>query len=145
MEKRKQFNRLLQQVGRTAAGAIENLGDMVHYAGYSLVEKMDEAKLSCTLSRRTAEQEAIFTEIGRTLYLLQSDAFSDDTAERIDAQQELDHFLLLADRKQKEIDRLSEDLSLLAGCQVCPACDCVCKGADCFCSDCGEPLPLAGL
>ena len=140
------LNRLLARLAHAAAVTAEDLGEMVHYAGHILSEKIDSAKLNCVLSRHMLEQEEIFTEIGRTLYLLQGDAFSpDDTTGRINAQQDLDKFLLLASDKQKVIDRIADNLSLLAGCQVCPACSCVCEESDCFCSDCGAALPLATL
>lgn len=142
--KNNRVNQILAHLAGAASSAASGVSDAVHSAGQAIGEKYDSVKLNFELSRLHDDQEKLFADIGRTMYLIQSGAFSTDsdaTASLVDAQQTIDTFLLNADQKQQDIDLAADRLNKLNGSKVCPVCAKISTSKDVFCSTCGARLP----
>lgn len=142
----KSINDILTHLAEAATAAADGVSDVMHSAGQLVGEKYSSLKLNAELTRLQDEQNKLFNNIGRTMYLIQTSSSFDDTtlqqAQMNDAKQTIDKLLLLADQKQQEIDYVTERLRKLNGAKVCYVCGCVCEASDTFCKVCGEKLPI---
>lgn len=142
--KNNRVSQILAHLADAASSAATGVSDAVQSAGQAIGGKYDSVKLNFELGRLHDDQEKLFADIGRTMYLIQSGAFSSEpegTAPLVDAQQTIDTLLLQADQKQQDIDLAAERLNKLNGSKVCPVCAKISNGKDIFCSACGARLP----
>lgn len=139
----KRIEQILNQITSAASAAASGVSDAMQNAGLKVGEKYDVMKVSIELSRIQDEQKKLFTDIGRTLYLIKSSSTTNlDSAQSQlkDAQKTVDRLLLIADQKQQEIDYLAERLAKLNGSKICNVCGKIMPGKDIFCSSCGSKL-----
>lgn len=144
-KKDNRINDILSHLASAAYAAADTVSDAVQTTGQAVGEKYDSVKLKIELSRLHDEQTKLFSDIGRTMFMIKSGGFTSSTeteeAEAVDAQQVIDRLLILADQKQQAIDDISKRLKKLGGDKVCAVCGKVSDGKDSFCSGCGAKLP----
>lgn len=135
----KDVRRMLESVAATAQEAADEAKEKMQSAGQSLSEKYDAAKLNLLLTRLRGEQERVFADMGRTLFLMDTGNYSEEEGHPT-AQQTIDRLLLAAEQKQQEIDRLLTRLAQVSDTRRCPACGRACGQDDRFCPECGARL-----
>lgn len=147
-KKDSRINEILTHLACAASAAADSVSDVVQSTGQVVGDKYDVVKLNIELARLQEEQRKLFSDIGRTLFLVKSgEVAADPTPEEAiepevsDAQQTIDRLLLLADQKQQEIDDITLRLKKLNGATVCIICGKVADSKDIFCSVCGAKLP----
>lgn len=137
------INAVLQNIVSTAAMAASEAKTAVRSAGKAVAEKYDEVKLSVELLRLTEEQEDVFSDIGRMLFLLHTGVVKDtvmsDEGEKT-PQQVIDALLVNAEQLQQEMDVITGRLAVACDEKICPECGRVCGGHDVFCAECGARL-----
>lgn len=146
------INGILQNIVSTAAMAAVEAKTAVRSAGRAVAEKYDEVKLNVELLRLTEEQEDVFSDIGRMLFLLHTGVVTDtvmsDAGEKT-PQQVIDSLLVNAEQLQQEMDVITGRLAVECDEKRCPECGHGCGAHDAFCAACGAklagaPAPQAG-
>lgn len=146
------INGILQNIVSTAAMAAVEAKTAVRSAGRAVAEKYDEVKLNVELLRLTEEQEDVFSDIGRMLFLLHTGVVTDtvmsDAGEKT-PQQVIDSLLVSAEQLQQEMDVITGRLAAECDEKRCPECGHGCGAHDAFCAACGAklagaPAPQAG-
>lgn len=135
----KDVRRMLQGISETAQQAAEDAKQKMYAAQQTISEKCDETKLSFALLRVKAEQEEIFVNIGRVVFL-QSIGNQMFFEQDITPQQIIDHLTIAAEQKQQEIDQIVQRLEKLSDAKYCPVCKKRCDAQAKFCSECGAKL-----
>ena len=112
----------------------------------SVAEHYDTMKLTVELSRLRTQQERLFADLGRTMFLIKTGSLKANEAERGQKtpQQTVDDLLISAGQLQQEMDEINAELGRAAhnlGKAVCPQCGHQCAEADTFCAACGTQLP----
>lgn len=137
------INTILQNIVSTAAMAASEAKTAVRSAGRVVAEKYDEVKLNVELLRLTEEQEDVFSDIGRMLFLMHTGVVTDtvmsDEGEKT-PQQVIDALLVSAEQLQQEMDVIAGRLAVECDEKVCPECGRICDGHDVFCAVCGARL-----
>ncbi|MDO5603192.1 MAG: zinc ribbon domain-containing protein [Oscillospiraceae bacterium] len=136
------IKKLLREVGRTASFAADEAKSAMGNAGKAVSNTADLAKANLQLLNLRADQEDIFAEIGKTMYLLNSGALKNDAAQEDggEAGLKINRLLMKAAEKQSEIDYYTEKLAQRKGGRSCPACGKKCREDDAFCPSCGQKL-----
>ena len=70
-------NKILQNIVNTATLAADEAKAAVHSAGKAVAGKYDEVKMNIELARLSDEQEDVFSDIGRMLFLMHTGAVKD--------------------------------------------------------------------
>lgn len=109
----KDVKRMFESIASTAQAAAEEAKEKMYSAGQSLSDKYDAARLNLNLSRVKADQERIFTDMGRIHFLMSTGKYSDTQGEHIKPKQILDYLIIAAEQKEQEIDLLKERLEKL--------------------------------
>ena len=147
----KNIARLLQDLADTAASAADTARSAMLSAKEAVSEKYDSVKLEFALSRAESEQEDVFSDIGRMLFLMHSgkvqDTVATDEGDK-SPQQVIDSLLLEAEQLQQQIDLFEQRLAYndddeddeTLDTVVCPKCGNVCVEGDCYCCACGARL-----
>ena len=82
-------NKILQNIVNTATLAADEAKAAVHSAGKAVAGKYDEVKMNIELARLSDEQEDVFSDIGRMLFLMHTGAVKDtvmsDEGEKVPA------------------------------------------------------------
>ncbi|MBD5093333.1 MAG: hypothetical protein HDT26_03400 [Subdoligranulum sp.] len=138
------INAVLQNIVSTAAMAASEARTAVRSAGKAVFEKYDKVKLSVELLRLTEEQENVFSDIGRMLFLMHTGVVTDtvmsDEGEKT-PQQVIDALLVSAEQLQQEMDVITDRLAVEDDDErICPECGRICDGGDVFCAVCGTRL-----
>ncbi|MEF9970568.1 MAG: zinc ribbon domain-containing protein [Ruthenibacterium sp.] len=138
--------KLLQNLAETAAAATAGARDYVQNAGKAVSDAMSEksaaVKLTVELSRLRAEQDHLFSDIGRTMFLINSGAIRPDASEnesKKTPQQMIDDLLVSAEQLQQQIDAANDKRSSKDE-KACPKCGQLCAEQDTFCAICGTKL-----
>ena len=99
-------NKILQNIVNTATLAADEAKAAVHSAGKAVAGKYDEVKMNIELARLSDEQEDVFSDIGRMLFLMHTGAVKDtvmsDEGEK-SPQQVIDALLVSAEQVQQEV------------------------------------------
>ena len=140
-------NKLLQNIVSTAAMAATEAKTVVSSAGKAVAEKYDEVKLNVEFLRLSEEQEDVFSDIGRMLFLMHSGVVKDtvmsDEGEKT-PQQVIDSLRVSAEQLEQQMDAITKRLAAFDGAaedeKICPACGRICDGHDAFCAVCGTHL-----
>ena len=115
----------------------------MHSAGKAVAGKYDEVKMNIELARLSDEQEDVFSDIGRMLFLMHTGAVKDtvmsDEGEK-SPQQVIDALLVSAEQVQQEMDVITDKLTVCRSEKVCPCCGRICGEHDAFCAVCGTRL-----
>ncbi len=149
------ISQLLQDLGEAAANAADSVSAAVQSARDAVSEKYDSVKLSLERSRLEDQQEDIFSDIGRMLFLMHTgkvtDTVATDDGDKT-PQQVIDALLVNAEQVQQQIDAVEEKLGVElekedtvqpADGTPCPSCGHVCRPDDVFCAACGGRLQAA--
>lgn len=137
--------KILQTLADTAANAADEAKAAVQSASKAMAERYDTVKLNVELSRLRTQQERLFADLGRMMFLIKTGAVNADGTdpEKEDAktpQQAIDEMLLNAEKLQSEMELINGQLAAAKNESVCPACGHVCSEGDVFCSVCGKKL-----
>lgn len=136
-------NKILQNIVNTATLAADEAKAAVHSAGKAVARKYDEVKMNIELARLSDEQEDVFSDIGRMLFLMHTGAVKDtvmsDEGEK-SPQQVIDALLVSAEQVQQEMDVITDKLTVCRNEKVCPCCGRICGEHDAFCAVCGTRL-----
>ena len=136
-------NKILQNIVNTATLAADAAKAAVHSAGKAVAGKYDEVKMNIELARLSDEQEDVFSDIGRMLFLMHTGAVKDtvmsDEGEK-SPQQVIDALLVSAEQVQQEMDVITDKLTVCRNEKVCPCCGRICGEHDAFCAVCGTRL-----
>lgn len=137
--------KILQSLADTAANAAEEAMTAAQSARRVVAGKYDAVKLAVELSRLTTQQERLFADIGRTMFLVQSGSLKADEPDKEGEggktpQQTIDVLLMNAAQLKLEMDNISEKLNAAKSEKICPKCGHVCEESDAFCAVCGEKL-----
>ena len=136
-------NKILQNIVNTATLAADEAKAAVHSAGKAVAGKYDEVKMNIELARLSDEQEDVFSDIGRMLFLMHTGAVKDtvmsDEGEK-SPQQVIDALLVSAEQVQQEMDVITDKLTVCRNEKVCPCCGRICGEHDAFCAVCGTRL-----
>ena len=139
-------NKILQNIVNTATLAADEAKAAVHSAGKAVAGKYDEVKMNIELARLSDEQEDVFSDIGRMLFLMHTGAVKDtvmsDEGEK-SPQQVIDALLVSAEQVQQEMDVITDKLTVCRNEKVCPCCGRICGEHDAFCAVCGN-APVRG-
>lgn len=137
------INQILSYLAKAASTAADGVTEAMQSAGDAVNDKYSVFRLNIDLGRLQAEQEKMFMDIGRTMFMVKTGAFDqkDADGEVIDGQDTVDKLLNLAEEKQAEIDEAAKKVSDLSGDIVCPVCSKVSGPKDHYCSACGTKLP----
>ena len=107
-------NKILQNIVNTATLAADEAKAAVHSAGKAVAGKYDEVKMNIELARLSDEQEDVFSDIGRMLFLMHTGAVKDtvmsDEGEK-SPQQVIDALLVSAEQVQQEMDVITDKLT----------------------------------
>lgn len=149
------ISQLLQDLSEAAANAADSVSAAVQSARDAVSEKYDTVKLNLELSRLEDQQEDIFSDIGRMLFLMHTGKVQDnvvtDEGDKT-PQQVIDALLVNAEQMQQQIDAVEEKLGVEleqeeaaqpADGTPCPSCGHVCRPDDVFCAACGGRLKAA--
>lgn len=135
-------NNILKMVQDFADKAADGAMNAMHSAGKAVAETYDSVKVNVERSRLENQQEEIFADMGRMLFLMQTGVVKDtvgtDDGDKT-PQQVIDALLVEADQCQQQIDALKEKETISA--PVCSHCGRVCDEHDAFCAVCGTKLP----
>lgn len=136
------LRKILRDIGHTAATAADEGKKVIGKTGKAVSDKADIAKSSLQLLNLRADQEDIFAEIGKTIYLLHSGAMPNDVDAEGGSETEatINRLLIKAAEKQSEMDYYTEKLAQLKGQRTCPVCGKKCRDDDIFCAGCGKKL-----
>lgn len=136
------IKKLLREVGRTASAAADEAKSAMGNAGKAVSNTADTARANLQLLTLRADQEDIFAEIGKTMYLLNSGALKSDALQEDggEAGVKINRLLMKAAEKQSEIDYYIEKLAQRKNGKPCPACGKKCRDEDTFCPSCGQRL-----
>ena len=122
-------NKILQNIVNTATLAADEAKAAVHSAGKAVAGKYDEVKMNIELARLSDEQEDVFSDIGRMLFLMHTGAVKDtvmsDEGEK-SPQQVIDALLVSAEQVQQEMDVITDKLTVCRNEKVCPCCGRIC-------------------
>ena len=136
-------NKIMQNIVNTATLAADEAKAAVHSAGKAVAGKYDEVKMNIELARLSDEQENVFSDIGRMLFLMHTGAVKDtvmsDEGEK-SPQQVIDALLVSAEQVQQEMDVITDKLTVCRDEQICPCCGRICGEHDAFCAVCGTRL-----
>lgn len=140
------IQQILSHLASAATTAADGVTEAVHSAGEAVGDKYSAFKLGVEINRLHDEQAKLFSDIGRTMFLIHTGGIPADAkneaGEVLDAQDTVDKLLALADDKQREIDEATEQLNKLNGQRVCVVCGKVAaNSADKYCAACGTKLP----
>lgn len=137
------IDQILSYLAKAAATAADGVNEAVQSAGNVVNDKYSVFKLHLDLNRLQEEQEKVFRDIGRTMFMVKTETFDEknDEGEAIDGQQAVDELLDLAVEKQDKIDEAAKKVNDLNGDVVCTECGKVSGPKDCYCSACGTKLP----
>ena len=117
-------NKILQNIVNTATLAADEAKAAVHSAGKAVAGKYDEVKMNIELARLSDEQEDVFSDIGRMLFLMHTGAVQDT---------------VMSDEGEKSPQQVIDAL-LVSAEKVCPCCGRICGEHDAFCAVCGTRL-----
>lgn len=143
-EENNRIHQIIANLSSAASVAVDGVNDAVQNAGNVVTGKYDGIRMNMELNRLQDEQEGLFADIGRIMFKLQGGkaaGMEDDATQMVDAQQEVDRLLLLADQKQQEIDLCAARIFRNSGNVVCAGCGKVSAGKDTYCPSCGTKLP----
>ena len=140
------LSKILHDLANSAADAAAGARSAMMSAKEAIGEKYDNVKLNMELNQLDEQQENVFSDVGRMMFLMHTGKVK-DTVMTEDGpktpQQVIDSLLLTAEQVQQDIDaleaKLGEDDETLA-CLTCPKCGNVCFEGDHYCSACGEHL-----
>lgn len=137
------INGILQNIVSSAAMAASEAKTAMRSAGKAVAEKYDEVKLHVELLRLTEEQENVFSDLGRMLFLLHTGVVTDtvmsDEGEKT-PQQVIDALLVSAAQLQQEMDVIADRLAVTSDERICPECGRICGEHAVFCAMCGTRL-----
>ena len=148
------INQLLQDLSEAAANAADTVSAAMQSAREAMSEKYDSVKLTLERSRLEEQQEDIFSDIGRMLFLMHTgkvtDTVATDEGDKT-PQQVIDALLVNAEQVQQQIDTVEEKLGVEleeteqaeATGTPCPSCGHLCRVDDVFCAACGGRLKPA--
>ena len=125
-------NKILQNIVNTATLAADEAKAAVHSAGKAVAGKYDEVKMNIELARLSDEQEDVFSDIGRMLFLMHTGAVKDTVMS--------DEGEKSAEQVQQEMDIITDKLTVCRNEKVCPCCGRICGEHDAFCAVCGTRL-----
>lgn len=147
MENKSRIQQIMAHLASAASTAADGVSEAVHSAGDAVGEKYSAFKLGVEINRLHDEQNQLFANIGRTMYMIHTGAIPTepdvDDGEMADAQGTVDSLLALAAEKQRAIDEAEEKLQKLNGQKACAVCGTVAEPKDKYCAQCGTPLPQA--
>lgn len=140
----KRINQILHELASTAADAAAGARAVVMNAKETLGDTYDTVKLNLAWSRLDEEQEHLFSDIGRMLFLIHTGRIGDtvmsDEGEK-SPQQVIGALLLNAEQIQQQLDALELKLGERAPCgPICTQCGKHCMAGDRFCHACGALL-----
>lgn len=136
----KDVRRILENVAERAQQAADEASRRAREAGQNLSERYDAAKLRLLLAKARAEQDRVFVEMGRTLFLANTGLCGEADEEMPKAQQTIDRLLIAAEQKQQEMDRLLAQLREADDGRYCPVCGRKCDEEASYCAGCGAHL-----
>lgn len=134
--------KILQTLADTAANAADEARTAAQGARRAMEEKYDLVRLGLEHSRLKTQQERVFADIGRTMFLLRCGAIAPQTAAPGEKtpEQMIDSLLLNAEQVQQEMDAVAEKMSAATQGRVCPHCAAACEEKAAFCAACGTRL-----
>ena len=139
------IHQILNYLASAATVAADGVTEAVQGAGNAVNESFNGVRMSFELNRLHDEQVRLFTDVGRTMFLIKTGSFEDGEAsvdgETLNAQDTVDSLLEQAVEKQQKIDEVTTRRSAFYGKKVCPNCSNICSVKDVFCPQCGEKLP----
>lgn len=139
----KNISKLLQNIVSTASIAADGAKNVMQQAGKVVADKYDEVKLNVELARLEEEQESVFSDIGRMIYLMHTGAVREtvmsDEGEK-SPNQVIDSLLVTAEQLGQEMDLITGKLTEFRDEKICPCCGRLCAEQDSFCSVCGTKL-----
>ncbi len=145
------INQRLQNIVNSAAAAAGEAKTAVRTVSASvsrqMADKYDSVRLRMELGRLGSEQQAVFSDIGRLLFMVHTGAVGKavETPEGEKTPQQLiDALFVRAEQLRQEMEVISEKLKAGAGRRVCPCCGRACAENDVFCAICGTKLDGAG-
>ena len=151
------MNRILQELTGAARDAADKAMAAASAARDAVSEKYDAVKMALEHSRLEDEQEDVFSDIGRMMFLMHTgkvtDTVATDDGPRT-PQQVIDALLLNAEQLAQQMDAIEEKLAeeeddedeeeAFEALYPCPHCGHLCAEGDRFCSACGGALPAEG-
>ncbi len=139
----KNISKLLQNIVSTASIAADGARNAMQHAGKAVADKYDEVKLNVELARLEEEQESVFSDIGRMIYLMHTgvvrETVMSDEGEK-SPNQVIDSLLVTAEQLGQEMDLITGKLTEFRDEKICPCCGRLCAEQDSFCSVCGTKL-----
>ncbi len=116
---------------------VDNLKKNLSAAADTAVKKTTEvteaAKLTVEIKSKSEKLNAVYTEMGRTVY--------GDMKNGTDSREKLTSLAADADALKDTVAALKKKRAKAQGCVICPACGTKMKNTANFCSVCGEKLP----
>ncbi len=136
------LSQMFSYLSSAASVAADSVSGAVEQAGKSVNDKYDVIKIRFEIRRLQEDQNKIFSDIGRTLFLSSSNSLNIDVSsdQAAEAQQTVDRLLILADQKQQEIDFALERLAELDATPTCDECANPITSSDRYCATCGTKL-----
>lgn len=136
-------NNIMKMVQDFADKAADGAMNAMHSASKAVSETYDSVMVNVERSRIENQQEEIFADMGRMLFLMQTGVVKDivgtDDGDKT-PQQVIDALLVEADQCQQQIDLLKDKMSEGKDELVCSNCGRVCDEHDAFCAVCGAKL-----
>lgn len=137
------IQQIIAHLAGAASVAADGVTDAVQAASSVVGDKYDAMKLTIEIHKLQEEQNHLFADIGRALFIVktsESPQTSEDESQVAGAQGEIDQLLESAILKQTEINESSEKLAKLTNSRVCSTCGKNCDDKDLYCSSCGAEL-----
>ena len=133
-------SRILQELFNAA----DEAKNAVQSAATVVGEKYDSVKAGLEVNRLEIRQEAVFSDIGRVLFLVHTGTIQDvletDEGQR-SPQQVIDELLISAEQIQQEIDAAEARIQENKNERFCPQCGRQVGTDDVYCAGCGAKLP----
>ncbi len=137
-------SKIFETIASAASEVVDEAKDVAQSAGKVVSERYGSVKLRFELAQLQESQNSVFSQIGRTLFLIHSGVLKNEPSQSDDnsttPQQLIDDLLLNAAKLDAQIDVIQMQIASAQSKKLCSRCKNACLQSEAFCSACGNKL-----